>query len=226
MCGRFTITITIGYAERFSVGCGVVPDTPRYNVAPGQQIPVIVRTNEGNEAIPMEWGLVPSWARETPVARPFINARAESLLSKPAFRGPVRYRRCLVPATGFYEWARTGKSRTPFYFRRKDNALFAFAGLYERWSPGPGDGRAGFAIVTTAPNELIRGIHDRMPAILTKGDEEEWLAPGVPTDEDCRRLLAPYPASAMESYRVSPAVNNPSAEGELLVKPADTGLWF
>lgn len=224
MCGRFTITLTIGYAERFSVGRGAVPDAPRYNVAPGQPVPVIVRTDEGNESVPMKWGLVPSRAREGPVARHLINARAESLLEKPAFRGAVRSRRCLVPATGFYEWAGTGKAKTPFYFRRKDNAFLAFAGLFEGWSPEGGTG--GFAIVTTEPNELVAGIHNRMPAILAKEGEAEWLAPGIPTEEDCRRLLAPFPASAMESYRVSPAVNNPAAEGESLVKPVGGEAWF
>ncbi len=224
MCGRFTITLTIGFAERFSVINGVFPDHPRYNIAPGQPVPVIVGTREGNASVAMTWGLVPAWAKEGPVARPLINARAESLLSRPAFRGPVRHQRCLVPATGFYEWTRDGKTRTPFYFKRKDGDLFAFAGLFDRWSPGGPGG--GFAIVTTSPNGLVAPVHDRMPAILAREDEKVWLGSPALSEDTLARILGPYPAGKLEAIRVSPAVNNPSAEGESLVRPASQASLF
>jgi putative SOS response-associated peptidase YedK len=148
-----------------------------------------------------------------------INARAETLLSRPSFRGAVQDRRCLVPASGFYEWKREGPRKVPFYIRLTGSPLFTFAGLYGTLRDPSGGEHATFAIITTEPNRLVAGLHDRMPAILPRKREETWLRPGPVGPADLESLLAPYPAGEMEAFPVSGKVNDPANEGPDLIRP-------
>jgi putative SOS response-associated peptidase YedK len=217
MCGRFTIVPTIDFHERFSLPAG--PEiSPRYNVAPGQEVPVIIREDR-NRAVPMIWGFIPSFAKDPAAGRAMINARAETLLSKPAFRGAVQRNRCLVPASGFYEWKKEGARKVPFYIHLKTTPLFSFAGLYEIRRNVGGRAIGTFTIVTTEPNHLVAGLHDRMPAILPREKEETWIMPGPVGPTELKGILAPYPGGEMEAFPVSGEVNDPGSEGPGLIQP-------
>jgi len=217
MCGRFTIVPTIDFHERFSLPPGPAV-TPRYNVAPGQQVPVIVRKDR-NRAIAMTWGLLPSFVKDPVGGHPMINARAETLLGKPAFRSAVQENRCLVPASGFYEWKKEGARKIPFYIRMKSANLFSIAGIFGIQEVPEGGELATFAIITTEPNVLLAGLHDRMPAILPRHQEESWIRPGRIGPSDIARILAPFPAGEMEAFPVSGMVNDPANEGPGLIRP-------
>lgn len=223
MCGRFTITLTVGFSERFGLEEVYIPPAPRYNIAPSQPVPVIVSTRDGRRtAMEMTWGLTPSWARDPSAVHPLINARAESLPERRAFRIPLERHRCLVPATGFYEWQSSGRRRIPYYIRRKDGDLFAFAGLFDI-SRGGAPAIYSFSVVTTRPNTLVARYHDRMPAILRREDESRWLSPGVPDPADLAAMLSPYPEEFLEAYQVPGAVNDPEREGPDLIRSVRYG---
>ena len=173
----------------------------------------------------MEWGLVPSWSKD-PSKAGFINARIEGILSKPSFRGPIRKRRCLVPADGFYEWKKektAGKlHKVPWLIRRKDHDLFAFAGIYDEWHGEGGEVMETYAILTTEPNELMRPIHDRMPVILRPDRESAWLeTPGGKIEELIEQLSVPYPAGELEAHVVSTRVNSPTNDSPDLFSESD-----
>jgi len=221
MCGRFTITLTVGLDERFCVHLDR-QIVPQYNIAPSEQAPVIFRPEDGTgrELRMMPWGLVPSWEKDPETARRPINARAETLLTQPLFRSAALHRRCLVPATGFLEWRRERHGKVPYYIRRIDGQLMAFAGIYELWhGQGPEPLRT-FTIVTTRPNPLVSRYHDRMPAILLPEDEGRWVDPGEPGEEDLREVLIPYPEDLLEACQVSGAVNSPKNKGPEVLAPA------
>jgi len=218
MCGRFTITVTIGLGERFGVTHCEIPDLPRYNIAPSQAVPVIFQDENGTRAcVPMRWGLIPSWAKDPAAVRPAVNARAETLAERPSFRSPLARHRCLIPASGFYEWKKSGKVASPYYIHRKDDEIFAFAGLYDLWKSPVGELIRSCVIITTPPNPLVSGYHDRMPAILMPEDEDRWIDPRPLSADERRELLAPYPDDLLEVYQVSTAVNKPDAEGAHLI---------
>ncbi|MCQ8894736.1 MAG: SOS response-associated peptidase [Methanolinea sp.] len=218
MCGRFTLALTIGLGERFGVDDSGLSLTPRYNIAPSQQVPVIYVTPTGTRAVrEMTWGLVPSWTRDLTGARPLINARADSLADRPSFRGPLARHRCLVPATGFYEWQKSGTQKIPVYIRRKDQAVFAFAGLYDILK-GRDPPLWTFTIITTDPNTLVSQYHDRMPVVLNPGDEQRWLAPGPIGARELSSILAPCPDDILEAFPVSKGVNDPSQDGPHLIR--------
>jgi putative SOS response-associated peptidase YedK len=228
MCGRFTLAAAP--AELASAFSGVDFSTvagglsPRYNIAPSQ--PVVAILGAPPRAGFLRWGLVPHWARDPAVGHRMINARAETVAEKPSFREALRKRRCLVPADGFYEWKkeRTGKTGTPMRIRLATGAPFAFAGLWESWKPVKGAGREDelftCALVTTEANALVREIHDRMPVILPARLYAAWLDPAEERPERLLAMLAPYPAGEMTAYPVSPAVNDPRAQGPRLISPA------
>ncbi len=217
MCGRFTIVPTIDFHERFGLPPGPAV-TPRYNVAPGQEVPIII-SEDRNCAVPMVWGFIPPLVKDPMAGRPMINARAETLLEKPAFRGAVQGNRCLVPASGFYEWKKEGARKIPFYISLKSASLFSIAGLFGiQKVPGGGE-CATFAIITTEPNDLVAGLHDRMPAILARDQEESWIRPGGIGPADISRILAPYPPEEMVAFPVSQRVNDPGSEGPGLIQP-------
>jgi putative SOS response-associated peptidase YedK len=194
MCARYTATADPKkLGERFGV-----PPAPgmrkRFNVAPSQEAAVVIAAPEPRMSM-LRWGLLPAWAKG-PQAKPQINARAESLADKPFFRESFRWRRALVPADGWFEWPKKGADKAPRLFRLKGGEPFAFAGLWES---------GGFAVVTVEPNPLVARVHDRMPAVLARADEAEWLDPKT-RPERLRELLAPYPAGLMEARRVSARV--------------------
>jgi putative SOS response-associated peptidase YedK len=148
-----------------------------------------------------------------------INARAETLGEKPSFRVPLQRGRCLVPASGFYEWKKEGRRRVPWYIRVRDTPLFSFAGLYDRWRDPAGTETMTFAIITTEPNSLVAGLHNRMPAILPREKEETWIRAGVIGPAELTGILIPYPVGEMEAYPTSEKVNDPENEGPGLIQP-------
>ncbi|MHB8648359.1 MAG: SOS response-associated peptidase [Thermomicrobiales bacterium] len=210
MCGRYAIVL-VGdgtLQRRFSLEELLDDPAPRYNVAPTQTLPVIVR-NSPNRVEMMRWGLIPSWAKDPSIGSKMINARAETVAEKPAFRRPLRGQRCLVPASGFFEWKREGDGKIPHFIHLPDEPLFAFAGLYDIWRDPDGQVVKSYTILTTGPNDLMAGIHNRMPVILRREDEDEWLDPDNTEPEQLLPLLRPYPSHAMEAYPVSRIVNSP-----------------
>ncbi len=221
MCGRYVLAQIDALAQRFSVGGDLPSIEPRYNVAPTQMMPVVVR-NSPNRLVMMRWGLVPAWAKEAKPEQALINARAETLAQKPTFRKLLASRRCLVPASGFYEWQQTGTGKVPHYISLKGEQLFAFAGLYDRWTDARGTEMFSYSIITTAPNELMAPIHNRMPAILPPDEEERWLNPDEKETDRLLALLKPYPAEMMTATPVSRAVNNVRNEGPALRLPVQS----
>jgi putative SOS response-associated peptidase YedK len=216
MCGRYSLVPTENIAARFDIHQTQLTLSPRYNVAPSQSMPVIVR-NSPNRLVEMQWGLIPSWAKEPRAQFSTINARAETITKSPVFRGPFKSRRCLVPASGFYEWQPTNQGKQPFCIRLKDGELFAFAGLYDIWHDTEGNELCSYTIITTAPNDLVATIHNRMPVILRQKDEQAWLDKAA-NPAQLLSLLVAYPADSMEAYPVSRAVNNPANEGAELMQ--------
>ena len=217
MCGRFSFVMEDSLIlERFGVRVRTAIYKARYNCAPTQNLAVI--TGQDRETLQFfRWGLVPSWSKDLAIGSKLINARAETLAEKPSFRSAYRSRRCLVPATGFFEWKRDALKQ-PYHIFLKGEEPFCFAGLWEEWAPAGTDPVRSFTIITTTPNELMQTIHDRMPVILRREDEERWLAPG--TDPGLSSLLRPFPAERMELKPVSNRVNSPSNDGpEVLVVP-------
>jgi putative SOS response-associated peptidase YedK len=211
MCGRYTQTTDLETLQRrFEFDSGGVTLEPRYNLAPGQEAPVVVE--EGAKVLkPMRWGLVPYWAKEASIGYKMINARAETLAEKSSFKKSFRERRCLVLADGFYEWCKLKGKRTgvPMRFILKSREPFAFAGLWDAWKRPEGDVLLSFTIITTGANELLRSVHDRMPVILRPQDEDKWLDPDLKNIDHLVPLLMPYPSDMMEGYEVSTLVNSP-----------------
>jgi putative SOS response-associated peptidase YedK len=178
---------------------------PRFNVAPTDRMPVVVISGGARALTGMRWGLVPFWAKDPSVGARMINARAESVAEKPAFRDAVARRRCLVPAGGFYEWRRTGAGKQPYHIGVAGGGLFAFAGLWAKWKAPDGVTLRSFTILTTEPNERLKDIHNRMPVMLPPEAEAVWLDPDTPL-ETATELLRPYPTELTEAYPVTPAV--------------------
>jgi putative SOS response-associated peptidase YedK len=220
MCGRYTYFVGEFADLKVPFALNELPQfKPRYNIAPGQQAPVIAIT--GNEdAIEMfKWGLVPSWAKDPAIGNRMINARAETLAEKPSFKRLLKSRRCLVLANGFYEWRKEGKRKVPMYFKLKSDKSFTFAGLWDRWKQPDGKILNTYTIVTTEPNELLARVHNRMPVLLANQDALDWL--------NCEgeiahalSLLKPCAARQMEGYDVSTLVNNPHNDSPSCVAPA------
>lgn len=218
MCGRFTLTHIHGFFTRFELMDQQAQLRPRFNIAPTQEHPVII-SQSSNQMIMMRWGLVPFWAKDSKIGNRLINARAETVATKPAFRTSIKRKRCLVPATGFYEWKRLDDGKMPYYVHLKDDSMFAFAGLYDSWLNPDGGRLMTFTIITTTPNAMMGKIHNRMPVMLNLEDEGLWLTKDPLPDSELRRIFRPYPASSMEAYEVSTDVNNPRNENGSLVRP-------
>ena len=214
MCGRYTLIRLADFLDVFPwIGPPDQPPPSRYNIAPSQ--PILAVANDGKNKLDLyQWGLVPSWAKDPKIGNSLINARAETLASKPAYRAAFKRRRCIIPADGFYEWRKEpdGKTKTPMYIRRRDHKPFAFAGLWEVWRSEDGTELPTCTIVTGEPNELVKSIHDRMPVILTPDASKRWLEPGELPSEKLMDLLKPYPAGEMEANPVSRTVNNPRTD--------------
>ena len=195
-------------AERFHVRLPDVPIRPTYNAAPGQEQLTIVDA-EPDVITLSTWGFVPAWAAGRTGVKPIINARAETVATKPFFRQAFKTKRCLVLADGFYEWQQTKGGKVPYRITLKTDEPFAFAGIWSTVHNPAGEDEQTFAIITTTPNELVAEIHDRMPVILHAQDEEDWLNPQLALEE-ARALLVPYPAERMTAYQVSNKVNSPA----------------
>jgi putative SOS response-associated peptidase YedK len=193
--------------------------TPRYNIAPSQAVAVIA--NSERRALEFfKWGLIPSWAKDPKIGNRLINARAETLAEKPSFRAALKKRRCLILADGFYEWKKEGQTKTPMYLKLKEGQPFAFAGLWETWKSPDDELIKSCTIITTAPNALVKKIHDRMPAILPPQAYDLWLSPDELPAEKTLPLLKPFAASQMKAVSVSPLVNNPAFDSRECVIPA------
>jgi putative SOS response-associated peptidase YedK len=209
MCGRYRLSRRKDLlAECFDVE----PDDdwePRYNIAPTQNVPVIRQHTEQPKRLAsrMRWGLIPFWSKDASIGFKMINARAETVATKPAFRESLRKRRCLIPADGFYEWKREGKAKQPFNFSMHDDSIFAFAGIWDRWKNPQGEVIETCSIITTTPNALLIDIHDRMPVILPLKHYDLWLDPGFQKAEAVCDLLKPFDPALMRRYEVSNRVN-------------------
>jgi putative SOS response-associated peptidase YedK len=216
MCGRYSITTPVEAMRELFDFTGRPPNLPpRYNVAPTQDAPVIRMRDGDRELAMLRWGLVPSWSQGPDSRFSMINARAETVANKPAFRAAFRARRCLVPADGFYEWTPAKGGKQPYRITLKDGGLFALAGLWEHWA-GKDETIDSFTIVVTEANELLAPIHDRMPVILAPDEYEAWLR-GEP--RDAAALLDPYPAGELTAYPVSKHVNSPRNDDPECVAP-------
>lgn len=221
MCGRYTYIDTKDFKRRFDLLRDNIDRMPRYNVAPGQNMPVVLNSGTPNENIAedMKWGLIPFWSKDGTGGYKMINARAEGIASKPAYRKPIKTQRCLVPASGFYEWQKVGGKKLPYYFHLLDSDLFAFAGLYDIWRDDEGKELKTYTIITTDANEIVAPIHNRMPVILRKEFEDAWVNPGITDPAEVAPFLVPYPAELMEAYPVSPRVNKTDVDvKELLTR--------
>ena len=223
MCGRFAqASGPEALAALFDLSADSVPPyKPRYNLAPTQPALVLRRHPKSNEKelTFLVWGLIPSWADDPSIGSRLINARAETLAQKPAFRTAFRRRRCLVPADGFYEWKRAGKRKQPYFIARKDGKPMALAGLWEHWQSADGSVIETFTLITTEPNELVSKFHNRMPAILPKEVFDLWLHPHTDKKTLQALLLTPYPATWLTAWPVSPLVNHPANDDPSLIAP-------
>ena len=208
MCGRYTLIADLGdLAQRFEFDGSDFSYDPGYNIAPTESV-ITVRNVEGREAAFMRWGLIPFWAKDPKIGARMINARAETVAEKPAFRNALKRRRCLVLADGYYEWQKTPVGKRPFRIVMRSGDPFAFAGLWETWSDPQSNVVPSCTIITTAANDFLAPIHDRMPVILPREKEERWLEPGVEDPASLTGILAPYSYEALDAYEVSRLVNN------------------
>jgi len=219
MCGRYVLASPgEAIAEHFRLAAA--PDVaPHYNIAPTQIAPVIRATKEGaRELVAMRWGFVPAWADDVSIGTRMINARAETVAAKPAFRAAFRHRRCLIPANGFYEWKPAGKRKQPYFCRLAGQPLFAMAGLWEEWRSPDGEVVRTYTVITTDANAEMRALHDRMPAILLPDAYATWLAAPDPSP-----LLAPLAGARLDAYPVGLRVNNVRNDDAALLESAEAG---
>ncbi|MCY3923587.1 MAG: SOS response-associated peptidase [Chloroflexi bacterium] len=213
MCGRYSLTADAEeLARRFEFASDWRDLVPRYNIAPTQQVLAVVGGDDRRAGL-MRWGLIPHWAKERKSGRPLINARAETVAERPAFRAAFRRRRCLVLADGFYEWQQTGGGKRPMRIVLESGEPFAFAGLWSVWTDPEGRRIPSCAIITTEANELVRPIHERMPVILPADAEAFWLDAEVDDPGALGSLLTPYPIEEMDVYEVSSLVNSAANDG-------------
>jgi putative SOS response-associated peptidase YedK len=217
VCGRYRLSRRKQLVEEYFDSAPWEDDwTPRYNIAPTQPIPVIRQNPKQpvRELSLIRWGLIPSWAKDSSVAAKMINARSETASTKPAFRDALKSRRCLIPADGFYEWKRDGKTKQPYCFEVNQGQLFAFAGVWDRWKDPHGNWIKTCSILTTTPNAVTSDVHDRMPVILRKDDHDVWLDPGMNDVDTVSELLKPCDARLMRCYPVSTRINHVANDDE------------
>jgi putative SOS response-associated peptidase YedK len=222
MCGRFTLTVDpADLQEAFADYRFPTQFAPRFNIAPTQPV-LAVPNNGSNKADFFLWGLIPLWSKDPGAGGRLINARGETLAEKPSFRGAYKYKRCLIPADGFYEWkAQPGtKIKTPHFIHMKDRKPFAFAGLWDEWQGPDGSTVKSCTIITIEPNDLMATLHNRMPVILNPADYARWLDPSPQTPGQLQPLIKPFPSDNMSAYAVSTLVNTPANDRAELVVPA------
>ena len=223
MCGRFALSAKTKDIEKLVDGIKISTDLlPRYNIAPSQSIAAVLNMPE-RQLDYVRWGLVPGWAKDASIGNRMINARGETLLEKPAFKASFLRKRCIIPASGFYEWQKSasGKSKQPFFIRLRNASPFAFAGIWDRWTSPDGEPVVSAAIVTTSPNPLVERIHNRMPVILDEPSIQTWLRyDSVPVGE-LMGCIKPFPDEFIEAYTVSSLVNNPGNDFAECLEPAN-----
>ena len=213
MCGRYALYTTNEINDRYGVkGSGALRAS--YNVAPSQMMPVV--TSDGLHL--MRWGLIPPWAKDERIGYRLINARSETVFDKPVWKKPIMQRRCLIPANGFYEWQQRNDGKHPYFVHLKDEQLFSFAGIWETWRH-EGKVWETYSILTTTPNKDMDAIHDRMPVILHRDDEAQWLA--ADNEQDIAVLLRPYSDGKIEAYEVGVEVNTVRVNDEGLMRPIE-----
>jgi len=224
VCGRYRLSRRKQIIEEhFDAVSGDEEWAPRYNIAPTQPV-VVIRQNPREpvrELSLARWGLIPSWAKDASAAARMINARSETAAAKPAFRDALKSRRCLVPADGFYEWKRTGVSKQPYCFEVNGGALFAFAGLWDRWKGPTSKWVESCLILTTAPNSVTSAVHDRMPVILDPDGYDLWLDPGMMDPAAASELLRPCDARLMRCYPISTRINHVANDDEECSAPVE-----
>jgi putative SOS response-associated peptidase YedK len=238
MCGRFTLHHTTKeVAARFGVQKVLFDVEARYNIAPTQQVAAITQQNGERVLDGFRWGLVPVWADDPAIGNRMINARAETLREKPAFKRILQRKRCLIPADGFYEWRenetggakKTRATKTPLHIKRKDGELFAFAGLWDEWQPKPQAGSTPdtnaeplrtCTIITSAPNAFLATVHHRMAVVLPPELEADWLDPTLDDADELLQMLAPRASEDLEMYPVSTRVNKPAFDDASCIAPA------
>jgi putative SOS response-associated peptidase YedK len=224
MCGRYTLTADGGQLTEIFQVSEAVELSPRYNIAPTQEVAVVGLNQEGGRTLgTMRWGLVPFWAKDPSIGNRMINARSETAAEKPAFRASFKKRRCLVAADGFYEWKRQKNAKQPFYIRLKDHQPFAIAGLWDRWKNKETEETLhSCTLLTVGPNALMEDIHNRMPVILHPEDYDRWLDPELNDREELEAMLRPFEAEAMEAYPVSTVVNNARNDRPECIEPLES----
>jgi putative SOS response-associated peptidase YedK len=221
MCGRFTLFEPDQVLAREFGVSDFPPRSPRYNIAPSQPIAAVRATpsGSGREIALLRWGLIPSWSKDPAAGNRLINARAETAREKPSFRNAFRRHRCLIPTSGFYEWQRQERGKQPYFIRMRNGHPFAFAGLWDRWE-SPDEGAVETCtILTTAANDVLAPIHDRMPAIVPPREYDRWLDPSLKDPDALAPLLVPFPPEEMLAFPVSPRVNAPSTDDEGCIAP-------
>jgi len=221
MCGRFSQTASPEIiAQQFELTDPPL-FAPRYNIAPSQPIAVIrIEPDTATRKLVMlRWGLIPSWAKDIKIGNQCINAKAETVAEKPSFRSAFKKRRCLVVATGFYEWQVQGGTKQPMWIGLRSHRPFAFAGLWEHWTTAEGEPLETCTIITTEPNDLMAPIHNRMPVILATASYDQWLDPAFQHIEALKALLRPYPSEELMAYPVSTLVNNPRHDAPQCLEP-------
>lgn len=222
MCGRFSLISPFEILKSIFRLNRTMEINPHYNIAPSENV-LSVRQNAETgerELVPLRWGLIPFWAKEMKIGNRLINAQAETVFEKPAFRHAAKKQRCLIPADGFFEWRKSGAKKQPYRILNKDRTPLAFAGLWEKWkNPEDGNTVESCTILTTQANALVDTIHDRMPVILQPEEYDLWLDPEVQDKDNLSKLLNPYPAELMETYPVNSWMSNARNEGPQCLEP-------
>ena len=218
MCGRYSLIADLGaLAQRFAFDARQLSFEASYNIAPTQQVLTVIGGDERRGGF-MRWGLIPHWAKSASMGARMINARAETVTERPAFRDALRRRRCLVLADGFYEWRRSPGGRSPMRIVMRSGEPFAFAGLWAVWRDPDGNRVPSCTIITTAANDLLAPIHDRMPVVLPPGLEDLWLDRSIDDPDALAGVLSPYPDDALEAYAVSTLVNSAANNGPEIIE--------
>jgi putative SOS response-associated peptidase YedK len=219
MCGRFYLDVQQDALMSYFDLATILQLTPRYNIAPSQNIAAVITSNHGRKMVKLRWGLIPFWAKDEKIGYSTINARAETVESKPAFRTAFKQRRCLIPASGFFEWKAKKEGKQPYYIHPKHNTLFAFAGLYEHWRNSKGEQVDTCTILVTDANAIVKQVHDRMPVILSPEHFNSWLDPDNINRSGLKALLKPWPEDETDLYAVSKKISNPKNDDPECISP-------
>ncbi|QUI22511.1 SOS response-associated peptidase [Vallitalea pronyensis] len=232
MCGRFVLTLDFKVLMDILKGRFHIEDLPdhhqyepRYNIAPSQPVLSVIDHRQQARVGYLKWGYIPSWAKDEKIGYKMINARSESIDTKPAYRYGFLQRRCLILSNGFYEWKKNGRHKTPMFIHLKDKKLFTMAGLYSVYYNQAGEKISTCTIITTQPNTLMTSIHDRMPVILDEASEQQWLDSQIKDPVYLKSLLKPFPSHLMKAYGVSSLVNSPKNEHPDCIEPFQETLF-